>query len=334
MIEMILAGDIGATKTNLAYFRLTDGKIRPDGIASYPSNDFGSLEEVVEKFRSSHSAEIKAAAFGVAGPVVDGRTEATNLSWIVDSRSVARQLGLQQVGLINDLQATAYGILQLNDEDTLVLNKGIPDKGGTIGIIAVGTGLGEGALLWDGRQYRAMASEGGHSDFAPRNELEIEILRFMKRDLARVSYERILSGPGLRNLYRFFRSTAGYPEPEWLTKAMAQSDPSAAISDAALQGKDNVCVQAMDTFVSLYGAEMGNIALKFLATGGVFVGGGIAPKIITKLTDGPFMQAFLDKGRYSPLLSRMPVSVVLNDKTALFGAAHYALMLQTGSLVL
>jgi len=331
---MILAGDIGGTKTNLAYFRLTDRKIRPDGVASYPSRDFGSLEEVVEKFRASHPAEITAAAFGVAGPVVDGRTEATNLSWIVDSRSVARQLGLQQVGLINDLQATAYGILQLNDEDKLVLNKGVPDKGGTIGIIAVGTGLGQCALLWDGRQYRAMASEGGHSDFAPRNELEIEILRFMKRDLARVSYERVLSGPGLRNLYRFFRSKAGYPEPEWLTKAMAESDPSAAISDAALQGKDNACIQALGTFVALYGAETGNIALKFLATGGVFVGGGIAPKIITKLSEGPFLQAFLDKGRYSPLLSKMPVSVVLNDKTALFGAAQYALMLQTGSLVL
>jgi len=331
---MILAGDIGGTKTNLAYFRLTDRKIRPDGVASYPSRDFGSLEEVVEKFRASHPAEITAAAFGVAGPVVDGRTEATNLSWIVDSRSVARQLGLQQVGLINDLQATAYGILQLNDEDKLVLNKGVPDKGGTIGIIAVGTGLGQCALLWDGRQYRAMASEGGHSDFAPRNELEIEILRFMKRDLARVSYERVLSGPGLRNLYRFFRSKAGYPEPEWLTKAMAENDPSATISDAALQGKDNACAQALETFVALYGAETGNIALKFLATGGVFVGGGIAPKIITKLSEGPFLQAFLDKGRYSPLLSKMPVSVVLNDKTALFGAAQYALMLQTGSLVL
>jgi glucokinase len=331
---MILAGDIGGTKTNLAYFRLDGGRLRPDGSTSYPSNDFGSLEEAVQKFRASFPGTITAAAFGVAGPVVDGRTEATNLSWIVDSRSVAKVLGLPQVGLINDLQATAYGVLQIGDEDKLVLNKGVHVKDGTIGIIAAGTGLGQGALVWDGRRYHAMASEGGHSDFAPRSDTEIEILRFLKRDLARVSYERVVSGPGLGNLYRFFRSKAGYPEPDWLTKAMADADPPAVISDAALQGKDPACVEALETFVSLYGAETGNIALKFLATGGVFVGGGIAPKIIARLREGSFMKAFLEKGRYSPLLSQMPVAVVLNDKTALYGAAHYALMLQTGSLIL
>jgi glucokinase len=222
----------------------------------------------------------------------------------------------------------------LADGDKLVLNKGAHVKNGTIGVIAVGTGLGEGALIWDGRQYVAMASEGGHSDFAPRNDLEIEILRFLKRELARVSYERVLSGPGLRNLYRFFRSTAGYPEPQWLFDAMKDGDPSAAISDAAIQEKDDACVRSLDTFVSLYGAEAGNIALKFLATGGVFVGGGIAPKILSKLSEGSFLKAFMDKGRYSPLLSGIPVAVVLNDKTALLGAAQYALMLQAGSLVL
>ncbi len=331
---MILAGDIGGTKTNLAYFQMAEGRLRVVRDFSYPSQEFDSLEEVVEKFRTAFPAEIKAAAFGVAGPVVDGRTEATNLSWIVDSRNLAGMLNLEQVGLINDLQATAYGILQLGDEDMLVLNKGVPQRNATIGVIAVGTGLGESALVWDGKRYHAIASEGGHSDFAPRNETEIEVLRFLKRELHRVSYERVLSGPGLRNLYRFFRSGSGSAEPEWLTQAMANGDASAAISDAALNGKDIVCNQALDAFVSLYGAEAGNLALKFLTTGGFFVGGGIAPKILAKLRGGAFMKEFLDKGRYSPLLTNIPVSVVLNDKTALLGAAQYALMLQVRPLVL
>jgi len=327
---MILAGDIGGTKTNLAYFRLTDGKLQPVESASYPSRDFGSLEEVVSKFLKSFPAEIGSAAFGVPGPVVNGRTETTNLKWVVDSALVAPLLKLEQVGLINDLQATAYGALRLDEKDKLVLNQGTPHQGGTIGVIAAGTGLGEGALVWNGKQYMAVASEGGHSDFGPRNDVEDQILRFFRREFGRVSCERTVSGPGLHNLYRFFRSLADYPEPAWLAAAIAKGDPSATISQAATEGKDKVSTLALDTFVSLYGAEAGNLALKFLATGGVFVGGGIAPKIAGKLQEGEFMKSFMTKGRYSPLLSRVPVSVMLNDKTALYGAAHYALMLETG----
>lgn len=323
---MILAGDIGGTKTNLAYFVAEGGRLVPKLVKGYSSQQHRSLNEVVERLLAEHPAEISAAAFGIAGPVVDGRSKLTNLGWDVDGREVAAILRLASVGLINDLQATAYGTLRLAQDEAIVLNAGVPQLRAPIAVIAAGTGLGESALVWDGKRYRAIPSEGGHTEFGPRNDLEIDLLRFLKKKFGRVSYERIVAGPGFVNLYEFFRSRADYPEPEWLKEAMRQGDSSAAISQAGVDGKDRVCVEVVETFASLYGAEAGNLALKVLATGGVYIGGGIAPKILPVIQKH-FMEAFVTKGRYTSLMKQIPVSVVLNQQAALVGAAHYAMVM-------
>ena len=323
---MILAGDIGGTKSNLAYF-LAEGEALTLKLAvSYPSQHYHNLEEVVGKMLLEHPAEITEAAFGIAGPVVEGRSKLTNLGWEVDSRRVSHVLKLDSVGLINDLQATAYGTLRINQTEKVMLNPGVPQPQSPVAVIASGTGLGESALIWDGKRYRAIPSEGGHTDFGPRSEVEIELLRFLTRKYGRVSYERIVAGPGFVNLYEFFRSRAPYPEPVWLKEKLTSQDPSATISQAGAEGRDQVCVDVVETFASVYGAEAGNLALKILATGGVYVGGGIAPKILPMIQKR-FMEAFVNKGRYTPLMKQMPVYVVLNEQTALIGAAHYAVML-------
>jgi len=321
---MILAGDIGGTKTNLAYFEEKDGKLTTKLVKSYPSQQFTTLNEVLRLLRKDHPAELSAAAFGIAGPIVDGRSKLTNLGWTIDGKDVAAALHLPRVGLINDLEATAYGTLRLDQEDIVVLNKGAAQPRRTIAVIAAGTGLGEGALTWDGKQYRSVSSEGGHTDFGPRNELEVELLRFLLPRFGRVSCERVVSGPGMLNLYQFFRSRTTSPEPSWLREQMASGDAPAAISQAGMEGKDKACINSLDMFVTLYGAEAGNLALKFLSTGGVYIGGGIAPKILPWIQRGEFIESFMSKGRYRALLEQMPISVVLNDQAALIGAAHYA----------
>lgn len=323
---MILAGDIGGTKTNLAYFVAEGERLVPKLVKSYSSQQHRALNEVVERLLTEHPAKISTAAFGIAGAVVDGKSKLTNLGWDVDGREVAGILGLASVGLINDLQATAYGTLRLAQDEKAVLNVGVPQSRAPIAVIAAGTGLGESALVWDGKRYRAIPSEGGHTEFGPRNELEIDLLRFLRKKFARVSYERIVAGPGFANLYEFFRSRADYPEPEWLKVAMMSGDSSAAISQAGVEGKDRVCVEVVESFASLYGAEAGNLALKILATGGVYVGGGIAPKILPVIQKH-FMEAFVTKGRYTKLMKQMPVHVVLNEQAALIGAAHYAMVM-------
>lgn len=323
---MILAGDIGGTKVNLAYFEVKGELLTPVLLKSYPSREFQSLNELLRRLSADHPAEITAAAFGVAGPVVDGRSKLTNLGWVIDSRDVSSLLKLKNVGLINDLGATAYGALRLSEGEKLVLNAGVPQPHAAIAVIAAGTGLGEGGLIWDGRRYRAIPSEGGHTEFGPRNETEIELLRFLLTKYSRVSYERILAGPGFVHLYEFFRSKAAYPEPQWLKDRMAAGDQAAAISAAGLGATDEVCVQVVSMFASVYGAEAGNLALKILGTGGVYVGGGIAPKILPMIKKH-FMESFTTKGRYSDLMQRMPVYVMLNEKAALFGAAHYAMVM-------
>ncbi len=322
---MILAGDIGGTKANLAYFLEEGHTLTLKAEASFPSQKYHSLEEVIDRMLFDHPVEITKAAFGIAGPVVDGKSKLTNLGWEVDSRRVSDMLKLESVGLINDLQATAYGTLRLSPDDKLVLQAGAPQPGSPIAVIAAGTGLGESALVWDGQQYRAIPSEGGHTDFGPRNEVEVELLRFLTAKFGRVSYERIVAGPGFVNLYEFFRSKAEYPEPGWLKEKLRSEDPSAAISQTGVEGKDQACVETVETFASVYGAEAGNLALKVLATGGVYVGGGIAPKILPVIQKH-FVDAFVTKGRYTGIMKQMPVCVVLNEKTALVGAAHYALM--------
>jgi glucokinase len=321
---MILAGDIGGTKTTLALFEITGGRLRVAEEQRFLSQEHGNLEAILDKFLSSIKEPVERACFGVAGPVKDGRCETTNLPWILDARLLAQFLRMERVALINDLEANAYGVPLLRATDLAILSKGQDDARGNAAIISAGTGLGEGGFYWDRRYHHPFATEGGHADFAPRNALETDLLQFLAARYGSVSYERVLSGPGLHNIYQFLRDTGRGEEEAWLREEMGAADPSAVISKVALDKRSDICIQAMDVFVSLYGAEAGNLALKLLATGGLFVGGGIAPKILKKLDDGSFLQAFTQKGRMKSLLEGIPVRVILNERTALIGAAHCA----------
>ena len=321
----ILAGDVGATHTRLAVFA-DDARI-PLASESYASHDHAGLEEMVRTFLAQHPTQLDYACFGVAGPVRDGHVKTTNLAWPVDASTLAHVLGLESVALINDLAANAYGIAELTPDDLEALNGGAAAADGAAVVISAGTGLGEAGMLDDRGGIRVIATEGGHADFGPRSELEVELYRYLAAQDAHVSYERVCSGIGLLNIYRFLRRRSGTPEPPWLATEIAHRDASATISRAALCHRDAVCVEALDMMVSIYGAEAGNLALKYLATGGVYVGGGIAPQILPKLRDGTFMRSFAAKGRFAELLEQVPVQVILNDNTALLGAAHHARVL-------
>ncbi|HEX9007364.1 MAG TPA: glucokinase [Bacteroidota bacterium] len=325
---MILAGDIGGTKTNLAYYKSDGGVLVPVLFKSYLSQQFSSLHEVLYAMRREHPADISTAAFGLAGPVSEGRGHLTNLGWDITADEIRDDLKVPAVGLLNDLEATAYGTLHLLESEKVVLQGGTPREHGAIVVIAAGTGLGEGLLVWNGKRYQTVPSEGGHADFAARNDLEMELLKFLLTRYEHVSWERILSGPGLYTLYEFLRARAGVPEPPWLKEQIGSGDPAAAVSRAGMERKDPVCSAVLDLFVSLYGAEAGNLALKFLGTGGVFVGGGIAPKILDRIQMGSFIASFNAKGRLSDLVRKIPVAVVTNDRIALTGAAHFAQLLR------
>jgi len=323
-VPMIIAGDIGGTHTRLAFFTAASEHLTCVVEETFPSRAYSGLAEIVSHFLSQRHLTASSACFGIAGPIKNGRCEATNLPWVVDARQLAGAFSLPIVFLLNDLEANAYGIATLTSTDYLVLNAGAPEASGNAAVIAAGTGLGEAGLYWDGVTHHPFATEGGHADFAPRTSLEAELLQYLSKQFPRVSYERVLSGPGLFNIYQFLRDTKRGEEPAWLTIELQQQDPAATITKAALAGRCALCEQALDLFVSLYGAEAGNLALKIMATGGVFIGGGIAPKIVQKLSTSLFMEAFLAKGRMQPLLAMIPVRVILNDQAALFGAAHYA----------
>lgn len=316
---MILAGDIGGTKTHLALF---DGDPRtPAALETFHSRDHGGLDEMVRAFLAAHPAEVERACFGVAGPVRDGScVETTNLAWPVSGPSLARALGIERVGLLNDLEANAWGIAALGAQDFAILNEGDPGARGNAAVISAGTGLGQAGLYWDGERHRPFATEGGHADFAPRSDEQVELYRFLAAELGHVSYERVCSGIGIVNLFRFQLARRSREEPAWFREA---SDPGAAIGEAADRG-DEAAGAALDLFCSIYGAQAGNLALTLMATGGVYVGGGIAPKLLPRLRGCGFVEAFVDKGRFRPLLEQIPVRVILNDKTALYGAALYA----------
>jgi glucokinase len=330
---MIIAGDIGGTKTNVALFE-SQG-LRLDRIVaqrSYPSAKYGSLEDILREFVAELSPRVTHACFGVAGPVTAGRVEATNLAWDVSGESLAQTLGIGRVTLINDLEATAYGVEVLQPSQFYTLNKGADGARGHRALIAAGTGLGMAGLFWDGQHYHPLPSEGGHIDFAPRNERENELLTYMREKLGgrRVSYERVLSGPGLLNIYTFLRDRGHGEEPAWLAEELQSGDPSAAVSRAGLAGKSPLAVEALHMFVQIYGSAAGNLALILKPTGGLYVGGGIAPKIIEKLKDGAFVSAYRDKGRMSPVVEAIRVCVILDDKTALYGAGRAALLHAAG----
>jgi Glucokinase len=306
------------------FFTVEDGRLKLVLEKDYPSRIRKSLDEIVGEFVAHHRLAIERACFGIAGPVQHGRVETPNLPWMVDQETIARELRIESAWLINDLLANAYGIPALEEKDFAVLNAGAPNATGNAAVISAGTGLGEAGAYWDGKHYHPFACEGGHADFAPRNELEIDLLKYLLKEFGHASWERVVSGPGLHNLFDFLRETGRGEAPAWLIAEMKEKDPSAVISQAALEGKSELCVQALDLFISCFGAEASNLALKFLATGGVFVGGGIAPKIIQKLKGQTFIDAFTEKGRFKHLLEAIPVRVILNDKTALLGAARYA----------
>jgi glucokinase len=285
---------------------------------------------VLQEFLASTHHAIDAACFGIAGPVVDGKVKTPNLPWVVDTGESRQALKLDSVTLLNDLEAGAYGILTLENDEFDTLNEGTVRQSGNKALIAAGTGLGQAILYDDGRHFHPLASEGGHGDFAPRNELEIELLRHLIGRFGHVSYERVVSGPGLFNIYRFLKEVRGLEEPSWLTEQLsAADDPNVVISKAALANEAEICVEALDLFVSVYGAEAGNLALRAKSVGGLYVGGGIAPKILEKLKDGTFMRAFVAKGRYTDLMATIPVRVVLNEQAALRGAAYYAAFLSS-----
>ncbi len=323
---MFLAGDIGGTKTNLAVYAYSDeGRLTASKAASFPSKDHATLAEIIRLFLGEEIKTIRHACFGVAGPVKGGVVHVTNLPWIVDAAALQSELGFQNVSLLNDLEANAYGIHTLLPNELVSINpKADLRQVGNRALIAAGTGLGEAGMLWDGVTHRPFASEGGHASFAPNSTVGDELLSFMRKELGHVSWERVLSGSGMKNLYRFFRQRSGEAEPAWLTEQLAKGDLGAIVSQAGMSGKDPVCAATVDCFIDNYGSEAGNLALKMLALGGVYIGGGIAPKMLAKMQSPIFLEAFYHKGRMSPVLESMPVHVILNDKTALQGAAWFA----------
>ncbi|HEX3966783.1 MAG TPA: glucokinase [Edaphobacter sp.] len=325
---MILAGDVGGTKVHLALYNFANGRLEAIRDFKFPAHEFASLDEVVKKFLAAgteKTAEIVAVCFGCPGPVRDGRLKLTNLPWMLDERELVKSLGIPHVFLINDLEANGYGIPELASESIFTLHSGDADASGHAGLIAAGTGLGEAMLIWNGNTHRPIPSEGGHCDFAARSNREIALLEYLRATLkGRVSWERVVSGLGIKNIYAFLRDVEKINEPGWLHDRMQAEDPNAVISQCAEDGSSSICFETMKIFAGAYGAEAGNIALKVLATGGIYLGGGIAPKILKTLKNGTFMQAFLDKGRLSPLLESIPVRVILDDTCALLGAAAYA----------
>ncbi len=320
----ILAADVGGTNTRLGYYEWSSEGLQLTTLDRFDSDAHENLEAIVREFVSSQSHSVESACFGVAGPVQDGQSELPNLGWKIDAKVLARTLNLPSVWVINDLEANAYGLTLLEPKDLLLLKAGAQDPRGNKALLSAGTGLGMAGLYWDGFQYRPFATEGGHGDFAARNELEVELLLYLSRKFDHVSYERVLSGNGLHNVYCFFRDTGRGQEQPWVREELRQGDAGAIVSRLALEDKDPLSVEALDFFVSLFGAEAGNLALKLMATGGIYLGGGIAPKIAAKLRSQAFVDSFVKKGRLTSLLEKIPVSIILNENTALFGAAHFA----------
>ena len=323
---MILAGDIGGTKVNLALFKEEAGRLQPTEEARFESRDYSGLESILDEYLKRPHAEIHKACFGVAGPVRDGKSRITNLSWDVDAQSLRKQLGQCEVFLINDLAAMACAAPFLDASELLTLQTGQSEREGRITVLAAGTGLGEAFLLpGENGRYRILDSEGGHCDFASRNKVETELLDFLLRQFDRVSVERILSGAGLLQIYRFFREVYALEENDAVSQALQGNDPVRVIVRCGMEKKSQACERTLGLFVSIYGAVAGNLALQFLSDGGVYVGGGIAPSLAPLMVEGGFMEAFLSKGRFRPYLERVPVKVILNDRASLLGAAHYAM---------
>lgn len=354
----VLSGDIGGTKTRLAIMSVTGTQVRIEHETSFSSQKYDKFEMLLEEFlsgidrfphhnpldeTSSHSTKLPKsaakslvipqageeaneslrkfcipAAFGVAGPVAGGVVQTTNLPWRIDAEALQRKFGFNRCILLNDLEATACGLAALGDEDLLTLQAGQPDAAGNMAVIAAGTGLGEAGLYCDGVAHRPFATEGGHASFAPSSTIEFSLLRHLQHWFGHVSWERVVSGMGIVSIHEFLCHYRGVDVPDWI---MQSADAAAAISAAAMEGRDARCAETMHLFIKLYGAEAGNLALKVMSRGGLYIGGGIAPKILPMLQSSEFLEAFLNKGRMQPLLEAMPVRVILNDRAALYGPA-------------
>ncbi len=327
---MILAGDVGGTKVHLALYNFAGGRLGLVREHKFPSGDYAMLDDAVREFLAQAGEtkeEIVAACFGCPGPVREGRLKLTNLPWTLDERELEKSVGIEHIFLINDLEANGYGIPELAPEKVFTLHRGDPRAVGHRGLVSAGTGLGEALLIWDAKtqRHRPLPSEGGHCDFAPRNEREIALLNYLRRTLnGRVSFERVVSGIGIKNVYAFLRDDQKMDEPTWLRERMESEDPNAVIGQCGEDGSSEICFETLQMFASAFGAEAGNVALKVLSSGGMYLGGGIAPKILKTMENGEFMRAFLDKGRLSPVLEPMPVRVILDDSCALLGAAAFA----------
>src|SRR6202790_3636578 len=324
---MILAGEIGATRTRLAAFETEGSRLKRVVEKNYVSQQHDGLSAILADLINTEGIPVHSACLGVAGPVRAERSKISNLPWIIDARDVAQQLRLPSVGLLNDLEAFAYGIDGLESKDFITLSEGQEDAEGNRAVISAKTGLGMAGLYWDGYRHHPFACEGGHADFAPRNALQMELLTYLQKKYGRISCERVLSGPGIKNIYDFLRDAHKAEEPEWLRAQLSvAADPPALISQMALEGKAAMCDQSLSIFVSVFGAETGNCALNFMSTGGIFIGGSIATKIIRKMNDPVFLESFLDKGRMGTILKDMPVKIVANDDSGMIGAARYTLV--------
>lgn len=324
MMTYVLAGDVGGTKTSLALYSVDrERSLQLTRAQAFPSRQYAGLENVVREFLRAGSEPVATAAFGVAGPVFDAAVVTTNLPWRIETHTLARVIGCERVRLLNDLETTAYGALFLPPGEILTLNAGTP-RHGHCAVIAAGTGLGQAMLFWDGARYRPSATEGGHEDFAPRNELQMELLRFLLQRYSRVSYERVLSGAGLYNIFRFLDEGLKHPVDPGVRERLKTEDPGAVVGDAGISGTCRTCAEAVTTMVSIYGAQTGNLALTLMAVGGVYIGGGIVTRILPAVVKGAFMEAFTAKQPFAELLQSIPVRIILNPSASRLGAAHLA----------
>ena len=328
---MLIAGDIGGTKTVLALFDVAAGETgitrHPVLERTFPSHQYQSLELIVEEFLRDSDHPVSAGSFGVAGPVVENRAQVTNLPWVIEANAMRERFGFE-VHLLNDLEALATAVPHLEATDLITLNEGEPVEKGAIAVIAPGTGLGEAFLVWHDRRYRSHPSEGGHCAFGPTTPLQLEMLNYWLPRMGHVSYERVCSGIGIPNIYTFLRETGRYDEPPWLHEALSTSaDLTPVIVNAAVAGEAEICSATLVLFMEILGDQTGNLALTVLATGGVYLGGGIPARILPQLQKGPFMKFFRDKGRFSAMMADIPVHVIFNPKAALYGTAYDALEL-------
>lgn len=320
----ILAGDVGGTKINMALYNVTNENVELIKEEKYHSAEHNSFTEVIQKFLSVNKLEIpERICAGVAGPVLDGKVKITNLAEEIDAEEIKKTIGAKEVSLLNDLEVTAYGLAALKKEDIISLHDGNPGTKGNMAIIAPGTGLGEAGLYWDGKYYYPFPTEGGHCDFSPRTDFDIDLFHFLQKKYGIVSWEKLVAGPGIHDIYLFVRALRKKEEPQWLTDELSKEDPSAVISKAGVDNKDQICVEAMEHFVRYLARESSNLVLKMKATGGLFLGGGIPPKIIPLLQKEIFLKNYFDCDRMEDLLQNVPIKIITNDKTALLGAAYY-----------